>query len=113
MFHDLVSFVILAGLLKAILRKGTETQCLILLSSQRAEINVGYGTVPRTWSFLVSAAPGKKRTIVYLLTHFPLAVSLKPVTQFERILEQTESAELKSNISPYSVQPLHITGSVL
>lgn len=63
---------------------------LIPLSSQRAEINVYYGTVPGTWSFLVNTAPGKKRTIVNLLTHFPLAVSLNPVTQFERILEQTE-----------------------
>lgn len=63
--------------------------------------------------FLLVLLLGKKRTIVHLLTHFPLAVSLKPVTQFERILEQTESAELKSNISPYFMKPLHITGSVL
>lgn len=69
--------------------------------------------MPGTWSFLVNTAPGKERTIVNLLTHFPLAVSLNPVTQFERILEQTESAELKSSIRPYSVKALHITGSVL
>lgn len=55
----------------------------------------------------------KKITAVNLLAHFPLAVSLNPVTQFERILEQTESAELKSSISPYSTKALHITGSVL
>lgn len=69
--------------------------------------------MPGTWSFLVKAAPGKERTIVNLLTQLPLAVSLNPVTQFERILEQTERAELKSSISPYSMEALHITESVL
>lgn len=85
----------------------------IPLPSQRTEINVYYRTVPGTWSFLVKAAPGKERTIVNLLTQLPLAVSLNPVTQFERILEQTERAELKSSISPYSMEALHITESVL
>lgn len=63
--------------------------------------------------FLLTLLLEKKRTIVNLLTHFPLAVSLNPVTQFERILEQTESAELKLSVSPYSMKALHITGSVL
>lgn len=64
---------------------------LIPLSSQRAEINAYYGTVLGTWSFLVNAAHGKKRTTVNLLMRFPVAVSLNLVTQFERILERTES----------------------
>lgn len=55
----------------------------------------------------------EKRTTVNLLTQLPLAVSLNPVTQFERILEQTERAELKSSISPYCMEALHITESVL
>lgn len=40
--------------------KQWDFKCLIPLSSQRAEINVYYGTVPGTRSFLVSAAPGKQ-----------------------------------------------------
>lgn len=63
--------------------------------------------------FLLTLLLEKKRTIVNLLMHFPLAVSLNPVTRFERILEQTESAELKSSISPHSMKAWRITGSVL
>jgi len=63
--------------------------------------------------FLLTLLLEKRSTVVNLLTRFPLAVSLNPVTQFGRILEQTESAKLKSGISPYSMKALHITGSLL
>lgn len=111
LLHYFVTLVILAGLLKVILRKSTESSRVSLPSHPRGlRLMPALGLCQQHGLLSLMLLLDTERSTANLLTPFPLAVSLNPVTQFGRILDQTESAELKSGVSPYSTTALHTAG---